>query len=114
MNGCCYGCESNLPWAVHFPQVLGLRHPTQLYASGLALLVAVFLLWFLQRKRYDGQIFAFGLLYYGAYRFLIEFLRVNPRYFLGLSEAQWIAILVIAAAVFLLTWLPRRSSPVGH
>jgi phosphatidylglycerol:prolipoprotein diacylglycerol transferase len=108
LNGCCYGCETTLPWTVHFPNVLGARHPTQLYAAGLALLAFLFLFWFLQRKKFDGQVFAFGLLYYGSYRFLIEFWRVNPRYWLGLSEAQVIAVLVFAAAVGLLIFLPRR------
>jgi len=108
-NGCCYGCETNLSWAVHFPGTLGLRHPTQLYATGFALLAAGFFLWFLQRKKYDGQVFALGLLYYGGYRFLIEFLRVNPRYLLGLSEAQLIAMIIFAAALVLLFLLPRRN-----
>ena len=109
LNGCCYGGEANVPWAVHFPQVTGLHHPTQLYASTAALAAFAILLFILRRKKYDGQVFGLTLLYYCAYRFAIEFVRVNPRYLFGLSAAQWISILgMVVAAVILLALRKKK------
>ncbi len=40
INGELYGIESTLPWAMSFPDVEGLRHPTQIYAILKNLIVA--------------------------------------------------------------------------
>jgi len=102
LNGCCYGIETNLPWAVKFPALSGLRHPTQLYASLSGLLILGLLLFIFYRKKFDGQVFSLGLIFYAVYRFAIEFIRTNPRYLLGLTAAQWgsILILLIAASLY--------------
>jgi len=102
LNGCCYGTETNLLWAVRFPSAAGLRHPTQIYASIAGLLICGLLLYLFKIKRFDGQIFTSGLMLYSVYRFLIEFIRVNPRYLFGLSEAQWGSVLIFLAAFTML------------
>ncbi|MBI2010557.1 MAG: prolipoprotein diacylglyceryl transferase [Candidatus Chisholmbacteria bacterium] len=43
LNGTGFGIRTNLPWAVSFPGVEGSRHPTQLYAAGLLVVVFLFL-----------------------------------------------------------------------
>ena len=43
LRGCCYGNECSYPWAMHFPDISGLRHPTQLYSS-LAGIIILFVL----------------------------------------------------------------------
>jgi phosphatidylglycerol:prolipoprotein diacylglycerol transferase len=79
LNGCCYGRESTLPWAVEFREahIHGHRHPTQLYESALLVLAFFLLLWWWKRKKFDGEIIlaSFGL--NGLARFLIEFFRDN-------------------------------------
>ena len=91
LEGCCSGKVTHLPWAVHFPLLEGLRHPTQLYSSFLALLIFFFLIRLAKRQSYTGQVFFWGIVLQSCYRFGIEFLRENPLYY-GLSSAQWIAL----------------------
>jgi phosphatidylglycerol:prolipoprotein diacylglycerol transferase len=110
LNGCCYGVETTLPWAVHFPEISGLRHPTQLYASFLAGAAFLVLLICLHYKKFDGQVFGLGLLYYSVYRFLIEFLRINPRHLFNLSEAQLISLVGMVGAGVLLVILSRKAT----
>lgn len=109
LRGCCYGVECKLPWAVKFPEVVGLRHPTQLYAL-LSWLILFGVLWFLLTKRkFDGQIFALGLILYSVYRFLIEFVRTNPQYF-HLTAAQWGSLLLLIGAGILYFQLSKAGS----
>jgi len=109
LRGCCYGVECKLPWAVKFPEAAGLRHPTQLY-SLLTWLILFGVLWFLLTKRkFDGQIFALGLILYSVYRFLIEFVRTNPQYF-HLTAAQWGSLLLLIGAGVLYFKLSKAGS----
>jgi phosphatidylglycerol---prolipoprotein diacylglyceryl transferase len=94
-NGCCYGKETALPWAVGFHG--RLRHPTQVYES-LFCLGLFILLWRLRTKlNREGDLFKMFLLAYVLWRFAIEFLRADrvPGIW-GLSIAQ-----LISAAVFM-------------
>jgi phosphatidylglycerol:prolipoprotein diacylglycerol transferase len=106
-----YGRPSNLPWAVTFPEGLPPTiervHPTQLYeALFLALLAAA--LWHWRRNLVpDRAMVARYCLLAGAFRFLLEFIRVNTRVALGLTVAQLAALLLIAAGA-VLAW-PWRS-----
>jgi prolipoprotein diacylglyceryltransferase len=43
LNGSGYGIVTRVPWAVSFPNVDGPRHPTQIYALGLFLLLTIVL-----------------------------------------------------------------------
>jgi phosphatidylglycerol:prolipoprotein diacylglycerol transferase len=104
LNGCCYGVESNLPWAVQFPGLLGKRHPTELYASATMLILFLLLLIFWKRRKFDGQIFLFAVICYSIYRFLIEFIRVNPKYLLNLTSAQWASVVLFVLAAGTLIW----------
>jgi phosphatidylglycerol:prolipoprotein diacylglycerol transferase len=55
----------------------------------------------------DGEVFAAYLLLTGAARFLVEFIRINPRSFLGMSNAQTAgAVSLIVGAV--LWWRVRN------
>ena len=83
LNGCCFGKESALPWACVFPSdslagsvMYGLRiHPVQLYATAANLVIAG-ILWRLLKKRLPaGSVFAWLLMLYGGWRFLVDFWR---------------------------------------
>ena len=128
-----YGLPTHLPWGVAFenglpPTTTGvfqthypwvdlsgfaqgvLRvHPTQLYEIILGGLIFTWLYRFRTQARFVGQTFAFYLILAGAERFLIEFLRINRPYMLGLSGAQLISMLMVGTGIYLLTWLPQRS-----
>jgi len=100
-----YGRPSNLPWAVAFPQGLPPTtvpvHPTQLYeAAALVPLVFLLLRW-RRQGRSDPFVLGAYLMLAGAIRFVIEFLRVNPRVVGNLSVAHLasIAAMAVGAAV---------------
>ncbi len=109
LNGCCYGIECALPWAVHFPNLPGLRHPTQIYASLAGLAMFGILLFLFYRRGFQGQVFAAGVFLYSIYRFFIEFIRVNPKSLFGLSDAQLASILLFAGSIVLYGLFYRRS-----
>lgn len=101
-NGCCFGKESDLPWAVTLQGVH--RHPSPLYESGYQLLMFA-LLWSLRKKhKRDGWTAALYLILAPIGRFLIEFTRGDDvrGFVVGwLSTSQFIALPLIAAGVAL-------------
>ena len=75
-NGCCYGAPTSMPWGItcaHYPGQL--VHPTQIYEALACGVLAVALMWFWSRRRYDGQVTFFAVVGYGAWRFMNESLR---------------------------------------
>ncbi len=109
LRGCCYGVETGLPWGVKFPDVCGVRHPTQIYASLAGLLIMAILIFMFSKKKFDGQIFSSGLMLYSIYRFLIEFIRVNQKYLFTLSEAQWGSIMIFLIGAGLYYYFRKKS-----
>jgi len=99
LNGCCYGVPTDSFLGVVFPAVDNIsRHPTQLY-SVIAMLIVFFVLVFMRRKkRPRGVVFFSFILFYGVYRFLVEFFRVPQPGYWGLTLAQNIALPVILLA----------------
>jgi phosphatidylglycerol:prolipoprotein diacylglycerol transferase len=63
-----------------------------------------------KRKSYDGQVFWLFLLLYSLVRFVIEFVRDDPRGFLWgtfLSTSQTIGICLAIVSLFMLSYLKR-------
>jgi phosphatidylglycerol---prolipoprotein diacylglyceryl transferase len=85
-------------------------HPSPLYELVLGILGFAFLLWLRKRPAPDGQLFAIYLMVTAVFRFLIEFLRLNPHLALGLSEAQLISIVLFAGGLAGLWWLRRTAA----
>lgn len=84
LNGCCFGVPTGFPWAVQFPAscVAGTSpvgefalHPTQLYESIFGLILFFFLNNRLKKSAGSGVVFAQFLIFYGAFRFGIDFIR---------------------------------------
>ncbi|MFZ0519693.1 MAG: prolipoprotein diacylglyceryl transferase [Candidatus Acidiferrales bacterium] len=112
-----YGIPTSLPWGMSFPNGLVPTtervHPTPIYE----LIVACGIAWWLwrmgsptpasHRQPKPGHVFAAYLILTGAARFLVEFIRINPRSFLGMSNAQTAALLSMIAGVIL--WLSVRK-----
>jgi phosphatidylglycerol:prolipoprotein diacylglycerol transferase len=82
-------------------------HPTPIYEF-LASLVIFWILWKLgarwlrQGNAIDGKVFAAYLLLTGAARFLVEFIRLNPRSFFGMTNAQTASLAGMILGVALL------------
>ena len=130
-----WGTVSNLPWAMAYPNAIvgwngqtvlkldshnhlvsafypGVRvHPAPVYET--ILYTGVFLvLWSLRKKPHvDGQIVYLYLILAGACRFLVEFVRVNPRVLWGLSEAQLIALVMVVIGVTAYAWSKATALP---
>ena len=90
-------------------------YPTSLYESIIALLLFVFI-WSVRKwKRTPGYLFAIYLVIEGLARFLIEFIRINPKYEVAgicLSQAQIISVFAILTGLFLF-WLFNKLVIIG-
>ncbi len=122
--GCCWGKPTTLPWGVKFSplghEITGVPidlhlHPTQLYESFAMLAVFFFLLWLHKHRRFSGQVILCYALLYSTIRFLVEFVRDDPRGdILGLttlthlSTSQIISLIVGTAALIVL-FIRRRQ-----
>src|SRR6266849_6215522 len=91
-----YGTPTSLPWGMSFPNglvpTLARVHPTPIYEFLMWMAIAAFL-WLMGAKairgpKAAGEIICSYLILTGAARFLIEFIRINPRVFFGLTNAQ--------------------------
>src|SRR5437016_8488921 len=81
------------------------------------LLVFFFLLWLHKKKKFSGQVILAYVIIYATVRFLIEFVRDDPRgdilgltTLTGLSTSQLIGIVVAIGALILLIVRWRRAS----
>jgi len=131
-----YGIPTSLPWGMSFPNGLVPTvervHPTPLYEF----IVACGLAWWLWRMgtpgvgslgnsestspadarptaasgRRPGEVFAAYLILTGVARFLVEFIRINPRSFLGMSNAQSAAAASAIVGVILWIWVRKRKA----
>jgi len=113
-----YGVPTTLPWGMSFPNGVVPTservHPTPLYEFFIWILIA-YVLWrlgarFLPQKRPAGEIFCAYLVLTGIARFLIEMIRLNPRSFFGLSNAQTASVASVLLGVALFSVLLRSAS----
>jgi phosphatidylglycerol:prolipoprotein diacylglycerol transferase len=125
LYGCCFGRACNLPWAVQFPpdsltfEKLVERgtvqpdaaatiplHPTQIYSSLAAFVLAGILAWFFRRRPFDGAVLALAWILYPINRYVLETLRDDEPGRLGtdftFSQLMSIGLVIsgIAAMVY--------------
>jgi phosphatidylglycerol---prolipoprotein diacylglyceryl transferase len=122
-----WGLPSTLPWAMAYPKAIvgwgpdtvlklndhyqlvsgffpGVRvHPAPIYETILYTGVFV-ILWSMRKTSHPaGRVFYWYLVLAGAARFVVEFVRINPRVFYMFSEAQLIAVgMMVAGAILLI------------
>ncbi len=110
----CYGIETHLPWGMAFPNGIeptapGVRvHPTPLYELGAGLLIGIWLWVRGSKPRAAGQILGEYLLLSGTARFLVEFIRRNPKVLWGLSNAQLASAGSMLAGIAIVIWAATR------
>jgi phosphatidylglycerol:prolipoprotein diacylglycerol transferase len=122
--GCCYGRQTDVPWAIIFtdPQAaanvgtpLGIPlHPTQIYEAGAALLILGVLLATERRGRpFPGRTFWSYMFLYAISRYIIEIYRGDPRgtVFDIFSTSQFISVVLAPLSLAMLFWL-SRSRPM--
>ncbi len=115
-----YGVPTSLPWGMSFPNgvvpTTQRVHPTPLYEFLIWMMIAGFL-WHLgnralRERRTDGEIFVYYLILTGIARFLVEIIRINPRSFFGMSNAQTASVASALLGVLLL--LVTKKKRVGQ
>jgi phosphatidylglycerol:prolipoprotein diacylglycerol transferase len=114
-----YGVPTTLPWGMSFPNgvvpTMERVHPTPLYEFFIWLAIAAFLWWMGKRAlsggRPSGEVFCGYLILTGAARFLIEFIRINPRSFFGFSNAQTASLVSVVIGLLLLWRVERGATP---
>jgi len=108
----CYGIPTTLPWGMSFPHgiepTVDRVHPTPLYELGAGLLIGAFLYWRGGKQRGRGAILGEYLVLTGIARFLVEFVRRNPKIIWGLSNAQLASAGAVVVGVGLVWWASRR------
>ncbi|MFZ0923799.1 MAG: prolipoprotein diacylglyceryl transferase family protein, partial [Candidatus Acidiferrales bacterium] len=127
-----YGIPTSLPWGMSFPHGLVPTtqrvHPTPIYE----LIVAIFIFWWLWRLGGRqvalrnapkaklgaaiprGTVFAWYLILTGVARFLVEFIRINPRSFFGMTNAQTASLASVMVGVALLWHLRRPTAATAR
>ncbi|MBB1126696.1 prolipoprotein diacylglyceryl transferase [Thiospirillum jenense] len=123
INGELWGHATNLPWGMQlscgqFPEYCGNvsltsewslpLHPSQLYQATLeGILLFILLWWFSQRPRPRMAISGLFLLFYGIFRFMVEFVRM-PDAHIGYLAFNWLTMgqlltvpMLVAGAVLL-------------
>jgi phosphatidylglycerol:prolipoprotein diacylglycerol transferase len=114
----CYGVPTSLPWGMSFPHgiepTLVRVHPTPLYELAAALLIGCWLWWRGGKPHRTGAILGQYLVLTGIARFLVEFIRRNPKVLWGLSNAQLASAGSVIAGVALLWWVVTRPADEPH
>lgn len=114
--GCFFAADlmaknTSLPWAI---TMYGSSvHPSAIYHALSDLIIFVLLLELLRRKDFmnskgkmneHGHIFAYGLVFYTFFRFIVEFSRVYPEknYLFGLTMSQNISMVFFVVGIIYL------------
>ena len=116
LAGCCFGCETNLPWGIAFPTAHDppgvLRHPTQLYEVAFHGLAAVALVWIAHKKWFVHHQLKLYLILYLIYRFFSEWLRPESSVLLNLTSYQIASVILTAVLVTL--WINTSGDDVAE
>ncbi len=118
-----WGSVTDVPWAVAYTRAIigwvhpytglpyppGVKvHPTPIYEFIQSVIILA-ILWPLRKKGFpSGTIFWLYLILSGLARFVVEFWRVNPAVGLGITEAQWFSVILIALGIWQIARLRPR------
>ena len=112
----CYGLPTTLPWGMSFPNGIEPTppfvrvQPTPLYECAAGLLIGAWLWWRGGKQRGTGALVGEYLVLSGTARFLVEFVRRNPKIIWGLSNAQLASLGSVLAGVALVWWAARKPA----
>lgn len=117
LQGCCFGKETDLPWAVKFPLLSPAHlhqmsiygnffdvrpvHPTQLYELFAGLILSFVAFSILKKKYRDGTAIFVFLIGFSLFRLFNSYLRVNPDTFTAPIYFYPVMYLSIVAVCFL-------------
>ena len=108
LNGCCFGRESTLPWAIVLGSETITRHPTQIYASLGCLMIFIILRMVSTHRNMGstmpvhGFIFSLYLILYPINRIVVEFFRADlPKIWMGFSFTQLISMGIFVCGIII-------------
>ena len=108
-----YGHPTSLPWGIAFPEGLPPTtervHPTQIYEAIFLGFFAWLLIRWRRRGLSDRTVLGRYFIGVGAFRFALEFVRVNTRVLGPLTVAHIFSLAVVALGVALVVRSPRRA-----
>ena len=131
----CYGIPTDKPWGMTFPNGIVptlsksnemLRelfvkmfpgkpvpvdipvHPTPIYESSITLILMLILL-FGSWNIGKGRRFAFFLTWFGISRFFIEFIRLNPFEYFGMTSSQILSLCFIISGIIIFATSGKRK-----
>jgi phosphatidylglycerol:prolipoprotein diacylglycerol transferase len=112
-----YGRPTSLPWGVTFPRgtvpTFEPVHPTCLYEALFAAGLSYFLWRLGGRKHPAGLLAGLYLTVSGIARFAVEFIKLNPRVFFGMTNPQIVSLASILAGGLLLLRARVGSGPIS-
>ncbi|MFC7536429.1 prolipoprotein diacylglyceryl transferase [Sphingomonas sp. GCM10030256] len=129
VNAELWGAPTSVPWAVRFPEVVnGIqvigppRHPSQLYEAlleGVALFaILAWMFWRTQSRYEPGKLVGAFLLFYGLFRFTVEFVREPDAHLVGFAQAtglhmgQWLCVPMILGGTYLMATAKGRRQRI--
>jgi len=112
-----YGKPWDGPWAMAYPDGTEPTdrtvHPTPIYET-LAMGLGAWILWQLRERVRAGCLFAIYLVYAGAERFLVEFIRRNTEDAVGLTTAQLESLGMMIIGICWIAIVVRRHGGIGR
>ncbi|HHQ4634113.1 MULTISPECIES: prolipoprotein diacylglyceryl transferase [Aeromonas] len=120
LNGELWGRVTDVPWAIIFPEAgPEPRHPSQLYQfalEGVVLFIILNLFW--RKNPPRGAISGMFLLFYGLFRFMVEFVRQPDSqlglYFQEISMGQILSTPMIIAGALMIWAAYKRPQLFGN
>ena len=107
----CYGIETMSFWGTPFPNGIIPSsipvYPTPLFEVFISFIAVGTLLKMRKLELKEGQLFFTFLIFSGLPRFLVEFIRRNPEFIFGLSQAQIISLLFVLTGIIGLIYSGR-------
>lgn len=108
--GCCHGVETDSWLGIKFPRLPKPVYPTQLFEAAFLFILFGVLTYLIFKKQYRCNMPVY-LMSYGAFRFLIEFIRGDDRgTFVGsLSPSQFWSVIMVIGGMILLIYLKKKD-----
>ena len=108
-----YGVPTDLPWGMSYPNgvvpTTETVHPAPIYEMIGCFAIFAYLWRRFRADHHPGDLLGRYLVLSGILRFVIEFIRRNPAWLVGLTTAQWFSIGSAAIGVWLVVSAQRRA-----
>lgn len=133
-SGCCHGITTNgslgVQYSNNFPahihqansglidrmDVLSLPvYPTQLYEIAICV-VLLTVLYIIRKRKFFKKGFSyagFSIIFYGFFRFFMDFIRVGGSEYAGLKITQWVVLFLMIGLVIALIFIERSTVNVS-